>query len=207
MRNPNAWQRFRPIRSGLGILCGTAGQEGTLGYTALDAQNQPWILSAAHVLGGANATLPAVGLSVLQPVGPADVIALATAQLRDAALDIAGAALAPGVDFVNEMLGLGPLAAPIGAKVGMRVVKFGAITGMTEGEVLAVGADDLTIGLPVSFPAGCQLAEGGDSGALWVEVKTHAPVGLHYAASGFGPAKAFARPLGLILARFGLHAP
>jgi hypothetical protein len=209
VRNFNAWQRFRPLRSGLGILCGPNGQEGTLGFIALDAQGDPWLISAAHVLGGTNATLPTGGLSVFQPIGPAstEAVANATALSRDSSLDVAAAVLLAGVGFVNEALGVGPLAPPILAKTGMRVVKAGALSGITEGEVLDVAADDITIGLPKPFPPSCQLAEGGDSGALWIECSSRAPIGIHYASSGFGIPKAYARPLPLVLSHLGLWAP
>jgi hypothetical protein len=80
----------------------------------------------------------------------------------------------------------GSLSPPTDPVVGMRVLKSGVQTGITEAEIIEVDPTGrIQLDRPAPFPgsAGGSAAYGicdvGDSGAVWVERETLAPVALH----------------------------
>jgi hypothetical protein len=57
----------------------------------------------------------------------------------------------------------------------------------------------VTIKPLLDCPIDYQLSDAGDSGAVWVEISTRAPVAMHVAAQSGGGAMAFAIPLPTVL--------
>lgn len=105
-----------------------------------------------------------------------------------------------------EILGLGAPAAPTRPVVGMRVVKSGRTSGVTEGIVERINGSVVTIALHPTFPLAYDLSEVGDSGAVWVDESTLSPVALHTAGSTSGPSVAAAVDIVDVLFSLGLTA-
>lgn len=195
---------FRPLRPATLIYNPAAQEAGSIGCFATTDGLDAWIVSCHHVLIGGEA---AVAQAVFQPTDADGAAPVAdTGAARTAPdLDVAAVRVGPGVAVLNAIAGLGAVgAAPAEAAPGMRVVKVGATTGLTEGEISDVENDRLRIVPPPGFPRGYQLSAPGDSGALWLEAGTLKPVGLHYQGSAGGNVVAYARPLADVLAKLGL---
>jgi hypothetical protein len=86
----------------------------------------------------------------------------------------------------------------------MRVLKSGATTGVTEGEIWSVGPNEIQIRTPAGFAASYELSGYGDSGSLWVEANTLSPVGLHLGERPGAISTALAVPIAVILQKLGL---
>lgn len=187
---------YRPLRASTGIYNPLTHDSGTLGYFGRDELQQPWIVSCHHVLIGPGGHPQ----KIYQPDDqtPADWIAETDASRLDATLDIAAARVRPGLFVEFEIAGLGALHDPTPALIGMRVFKVGVRTGLTEGVVVSVAPDDVTIHLAPFQPAGYRLSDRGDSGSLWIAQSTFRPVGFHYAGNVAGAELAHARPLDLV---------
>lgn len=200
----NADLRYRPILAGTSIVNARVNESGTLGYVAADSLGAIWIVSAYHVL--CNATLAAYTTdeAIYQPaaIAPENRIALTNAARANSALDCAAALLDPGLFAFNYQLGIGLLTNPIEPVVGMRVVKAGAAGGITEGIVQSVSDDTLSIETDPAFPGEFILSEPGDSGALWLEQQSRAPMALHVGRPS--PLHASAVPLLAVLAALQL---
>jgi hypothetical protein len=195
---------FRPLRPATLIYNPAAQEAGSIGCFATTDGLDAWIVSCHHVLIGGEA---AVAQAVFQPTDADGAAPVAdTGAARTAPdLDVAAVRVGPGVGVLNAIAGLGAVGAePAEAAPGMRVVKVGATTGLTEGEISDVEDDRLRIVPPPGFPRGYQLSAPGDSGALWLEAGTLKPVGLHYQGSAGGNIVAYARPLADVLAKLGL---
>jgi hypothetical protein len=119
-------------------------------------------------------------------------------------LDCAAARLIDGQQFALEILNIGLLAAVKEPAEGMRVIKTGASTGVTEGKITRVDGDEVTIKPLADFPLEYQLSDTGDSGSVWVESATRSPVALHYSAQSGGGSVAFAIPLPTVLRELAL---
>lgn len=178
---------FRPLRGGIAIMNGNNGPSGTLGCIATSDGVDRWIVSAHHVLRGAG---PELGDDepIFQPAlgGAAVPIARTRRDQASLAFDIAAARVVAGVETVNEILGigvLGPVAEPV---EGMRVVKSGIATGITEGVVARVDGSQVRIEIPAGYPSKYDLSAVSDSGAVWLEQGTAAPVALHVAGNDTG---------------------
>jgi hypothetical protein len=103
------------------------------------------------------------------------------------------------------ILGIGQLAAPIAPTVGMRVIKSGAETGVTEGIIARVEGIEVTIASS-NFPVDYRLSGPSDSGAVWIDAQTHSPVAMHYAGDPQNSGRqAFGRSLIAILVTLRLH--
>jgi hypothetical protein len=61
----------------------------------------------------------------------------------------------------------------------MRVVKSGWKTGVSEGRVAVVAGTGMLSERLADCPSDYLFAAIGDSGAVWVDAGTHAPVALH----------------------------
>jgi hypothetical protein len=111
----------------------------------------------------------------------------------------------PGVAAVNELLGVGPInPAPVSPRVGMRVLKYGVATELTEGVVADIQGSDVIIAPAPGFPAEYQLSDIGDSGALWLEQGSLRAVALHKQGAAGGAEKAVGSVVNDVLARLGL---
>lgn len=199
--------RYRPLCGGIAVYNPRVDELGTLGvvWAGVGAQ---WVLSCYHVLCARHGGTPVDGDPVFQPIDDTpQSVARVNAMRSDAGLDCAAARLTPGIQAVeSEILGIGELAAPRPPVVGIRVMKSGAETGVTEGLISAVVGDRITIDVPPSFPGDYELTRGGDSGALWVTRDGRAPVALHVAGNDTGKERAFGISFLAVLATLGLNA-
>ncbi len=169
---------YRPLRGGIRIANPVVAQPGTLGFAATGDGRDCWIVSCRHVLCGAGAREP-----IYQPIDEPEALVAFTDPVRASAdLDCAAALVAEGVSAAAEILGIGPPGMPLAPAEGMRVVKSGAATGVTEGVVTEVRAGRVEIE-PVGLPEDYEISAVGDSGALWLVKKSLAPVVLHQGGS------------------------
>lgn len=179
MSNPDL--NFRPIISGTSILNARVNEPGTLGYIATDNAGDLWIVSAYHVLCDP-ALLPySADEPIYQPaaVAPEYRIATTSATHANPDLDCAAAQLIPGITGLNYQLAIGPTTQPAQPVAGMRVIKSGAVSGVTEGVILSVNDPDVLILTDPTYPTDYILSQPGDSGSLWLDQQTHAPIALH----------------------------
>jgi len=156
---------------------------GTLGFVAVDegAPAQRFIVSSYHVLVRLRREPGVQGEPIFQPShqGPDSEVAFVELSRADAGLDCAAARVADSIQTSPCILGLGRPGPPLLAQVGMRVVKSGLATGITEGVVTEVNGGLVRLEPPKGFPEDYELSDAADSGALWLELETRAPVALH----------------------------
>src|ERR1051325_5235513 len=198
--------KYRPLRGGIAVLNPIVNKTGTIGFIATSDDQDRWMISCYHVLGRIDFSLFAEGEPIYQPsedMLPA--VAAASVLRSNAALDCAAAKLEPGVDGVGHILGLCPLTGLSDPVVGMRVIKSGCVTGVTEGLITDVQGNEVVIGLLPGFAANFELSAEGDSGAAWVEASTGAIVALHKAGSSFGAHEARGTSIKPVLAALQLR--
>jgi hypothetical protein len=173
--------RYRPILCGTSIVNARIGEPGTLGYVAADSDGAFWIVSAYHVLCDATLGPYVADEPIYQPAAaaPENHIAVTRAIRAKATLDCAAALLDPGLAALSYQLGIGLSAAAIEPVAGMRIIKAGAVSGITEGIVQSIDGDTVLIVADPTFPDDYVLSEPGDSGSLWIEQQSRAPVALH----------------------------
>jgi hypothetical protein len=184
---------YGKLRGGLQIMSRDVGEPGTLGMIVF-ASGVPYLISARHVLAKGR---PGIGDAICQPARSDKDIAIV--ERVSERLDCASARLIDAAGFALEILHIGILTAPRDPVEGMRVIKAGASTGVTEGKVSRINGDEVTIKPLSDFPLEYQLSDTGDSGAVWVESESRAPVALHYSAQSGGASVAFAIPLPVVL--------
>jgi hypothetical protein len=201
---------FEVLRGGIGILNPATSTWGTLGIIATSDGTDRWLISAFHVLCNPQ-SLPTVG-SGDQPVfcvndnRQSRQIAAVTPARLDATLDCA-AAVVLGQTCLPEILGLGRLSPMAQPQSGMRVLKSGASTGVTEGRIVRV-TDRLVEIAPLSLPDHYEMCSEGDSGSVWVDANSYAPVALHTRGSNYGdPERGFGVPLSAVLTSLALRLP
>jgi hypothetical protein len=131
------------------------------------------------------------------------VIATLAATVTDPVLDCAAVALA--IPASEEILGIGKLAAANLPVVGTRVIKSGWKTGVSEGRIQAVAGIDVLIERLPGYPLEYLLAGPGDSGAVWVDANTLAPVALHKRETAVGPHLAVATDFAAVLTALQLQ--
>jgi hypothetical protein len=173
--------QYRPLRAGTSIMNGRMREPGTLGFIGHDAAGAAWIVSCYHVLCDTGLGLYVSDDAVFQPAAAAaeNRVAVTSRTKADAALDCAAAKIDPGIAVTNAMLGIGDLAGVNAAAVGMRVVKSGGESGITEGVVTAVSATQISVRVDPTFPLTYELSAPGDSGSAWLEQGTRKVVALH----------------------------
>ena len=197
---------YRPLIGGCVVINPLNDRPGTLGFVATDGTDR-WIVSCYHVLCR-SAGLPfADGEEIYQPLVTrgGGVVARTSRVRADPALDCAAARVELGVAAGPGIVGLPPLVQPAAEPiVGMRLLKSGAETGVTEGEIHSVNGTRVEIRAPAGWPQSYVVSEYGDSGALWVERETGAPVALHTSGSTTGVSRAFALKITAVLTRLGL---
>ena len=201
MRNHDG--AFRPLRGGTAVFNPHVGILGTLGLVATATGADRWIVSCYHVLGRANFGPFADKEPVMQGDFSTPVARLSVSR-ADPVLDCIAALVDPGIAAVGEILGLPPLRPPVAPLTGMRVLKAGRDTGITEGTIQSVTGTDVVVRLTGGFPPDYSPSGIGDSGSVWVERATGAPVALHQAGN---PAtrEAFGFDIGAVLTSLGLH--
>lgn len=189
----------RPLQAGVALYNPAVGRIGTLGLIVARGTDR-YILSAAHAL--VDASTPASSRDVFQPVNAAGLSAVATVANADvdSARDVALARIDPLVKSLLRVVGFGPVTASRPPKKGMEVLKVGAASGVTEGVVVEVKGTDVEVRARPDAPGGYNVCDAGDSGAVWIEIATRAPVALHLRGSQFGPETSFATAVHDLLA-------
>lgn len=193
-----------PLVSGSRIVNGRTGSPGTLGCIGVGAGDERFLVSCYHVLGRIR--------SAPEPLGDGEpiwrtaeleshMIATTNLQMMNARLDVAAAPLLPGVPVTADILTLGPIRGVAAAVEGMRVRKFGAETGLTQGVISYAGETLIEIEEDPDAAEEYLLSDRGDSGALWVSPDGDV-VAMHF--QGRDGNRAFARPMELVLGTLGL---
>lgn len=211
--NSNHLKTFIQLRGGIAIHNPMSdpmvpgGAYGTLGFVGTSNGADRWLVSCYHVLCRKNENFP-VGVSepIFHPVSQFQPAPIATVSADRASreLDCAAALVFNPSLLIGQILGIGQLMPPVAPMLGMRVLKSGAETGVTEGFIVKIAGDDVEIA-PFGFGTDYELSEGGDSGALWIDASTHAPVALHYRGSDRGtPERAYGKAIQSVLNRLGL---
>lgn len=204
----NTYSPYRPLLSGTAIYSGQVSELGTLGLIVRAVgTNQPRILTCWHVLTGDNIHDIDTGSAIYQgKLTQADIIASGSTAKGDKTLDAVSVEVIAGISVTARILNLGVSGPVKSPQVGMRLVKCGAGTGVTEGIVSAVNTPRFTISVDTGFPGKYELSQGGDSGAVWLEQGTLCPVGLHYGGETSGKQEARAVSLPTIFDVLGLEA-
>lgn len=175
---------FRPLQGGIEIINPANDRPGTLGAILEDSTDR-YALSCYHVLCRPAGAPFIDGEPILQSVtsrGGSPIGNVFSGNVS-AQLDCAAARITPGLSSAGRILGLGPLGPPLAASVGLRVLKSGYNTGVTEGVVVRVQGEHVEIGRPAGYPGAYELSDFGDSGALWVERDSGSPVAMHTGAT------------------------
>lgn len=194
-----------PLVSGSKIVNGRTGSPGTLGFIAVGPGDERFLVSCYHVLGrnrGASEP-PGDGEPIWLPGREltSEMIALTSLALMNSRFDVAAAPLLPGIPTAPEIRTLGPIRGVAPAVEGMRVLKFGAETGLTAGVISYAGETLIEIEADPDAEEEYLLCDHGDSGALWVSSAGDV-VAMHF--QGRDGNRAFARPVPLVLATLGL---
>jgi hypothetical protein len=198
---------FDTLLGGIVILNEKNDRPGTIGFLATADGLDRWIVSCYHVLCRTNADPFADGELILQGRSKAlsRPVARVSAARARADVDCAAALVNDGIAVSSRILGLPPLSAARSPAKGMRVMKSGATTGVTEGVVSRVSGDEVEIRAPDGAPKGYEVSGFGDSGALWIHADSSAPVAVHFGMRpGITPA-ALGRPIGLVLAALNVQ--
>lgn len=201
----NHCERFRPLRGGIVIVTQARQHYGTLGMIVTRNGIDRWGLTCVHVLGPVGGPVPGND-AVFQPDDSAAQhrIGLTDSACADALLDCAAFKIDSSVAIANEILGIGPLGRSRDPQIGDQVSKSGRSTGVTEGMVVNVSGDIVTIELRANFPNAYDVSEGGDSGAIWCDIFTRAPLALHTSGSSGGFSIARAVRLSAVFAALNL---
>ena len=206
MAIPNHSLRYRPVRPGITIVNPNVGKVGTLGFIGTADGQDRWLVSCYHVLGRIDFSPFNDGEPIYQPIDdPQNLIARLSTARADAQLDCAAAKLEAGIQSTNEVLEQSPLTGINEPIVGMRVLKSGCVTGVTEGIISQVNGDAVEIQTIPGFPSRYELSQEGDSGSLWVSSQDNRAVALHRAGNAFGKQISFAVRLSTILTRLNLE--
>ncbi|MEX1185892.1 MAG: hypothetical protein WEA80_04825 [Gemmatimonadaceae bacterium] len=194
-----------PLVSGSKIVNGRTGSPGTLGFVGVGPGNEHVLVSCYHVLGRTRGATepPSDGEPIWQPGSEltSEMIALTRLAMMNARFDVAAAPLLPGVPVAPEIRTLGPIRGVADAVEGMRVLKFGAETGLTAGVISYAGETLIEIAPDPDAAEEYVLTEHGDSGALWVSPGGEV-IAMHF--QGRDGNRAYARPLPFVLATLGL---
>ena len=211
MSNANHTLAFRPLLAGVGIYNPIVNEVGTLGLIATSDGADRWIVSCYHVLVRNAPSAGAVPLSagevIFQGSAHDGPVARTDPARADVALDCAAALIERGLAERQAILDVGILnPTPVAVSAGMRVIKAGAETGVTEGVISRVDVGQVLIAPPPGHPSAYSVAGRGDSGALWVTMDTHQAVALHLGVRTID-GMAVARPIGPVLANLRLNFP
>lgn len=182
-------RNFSPLLAGIAISSPEIKKYGTLGCLATNGLDQPYGITAAHVV---TAGIRDTGLPVHQAHYRNDprISDDSLPCLLCPPLDIIAFPISPGQIFLPEMYHLGNwngVSIPI---PGTRVRKVGVATGLTSaliGDVFEHEFDVLPL-LPRSTAV--RPFAAGDSGAAWITEDSRALVGIHYGAMVDGTGKA-----------------
>lgn len=192
--------RLNPLVGGVSVANARVSA-GTLGAIVWDREDcQVCILSNWHVLCGSRDC--EVGESILQPGKfdggrPSDKVAELKRWRLDKDADAALANLTGARGSSRDILEWEPIKGVETPKLGMKVIKSGRTTGLTEGIIDGVGLStrlNYGGGTVQSFrnqihivprppwpKEDYEVSKGGDSGSVWINEDTGMAVGLHFA--------------------------
>ncbi len=192
--------RVNPLVAGVSVANARVSA-GTLGAIVWDREDcQVCILSNWHVLCGS--TDCEVGESILQPGKfdggrSSDEVARLKRWRLDVDADAALANLTGARSDTRDVLEWEPIKGVEAPKLGMKVIKSGRTTGLTEGIIDGVGLstrlnygggtvqafkDQIHIVPRPPWPSiDYEVSKGGDSGSVWINEATGKAVGLHFA--------------------------
>ena len=151
------------------------------------------------------------GEPIFHPFGtnPQDAVAHLVAGRADKGLDCAAARVVPGHETRSWLLELGRPGPIVQPRVGMRVIKSGIKTGVTEGEIVAITGDVVEIRAPQGYPGSYDLSQRGDSGSIWcscdIQDGTLPMVALHTGGNVTGPEKAHGVLMEVVFRQLGLQ--
>jgi hypothetical protein len=189
---PNHNLPFRPIRGGISVWNPEVDEPGTLGCMLTSGGSDRWILSCYHVFGRLNGAPFPTGEPIYQPSDNIPQVAQNSVIHSSWPLDCSAARLNPGITSVPDILGLSLITGSEDPQLGMRVLKSGAETGITEGIVTEINGDTVEIGLPPQIDPQYELSAPGDSGSVWINRQTGKVVALHKGGASNGPHRAYA---------------
>ncbi len=200
----NHVSRFRPLRAGIRIVNPKSRTPGTLGFIGQSDDGRLWIVSCYHVLirpprWTGDPLAPGEAIHQPRPGQAGSIIARTVTDRKDSRLDCAAAPIENGIDVTGDILGVGPLSKAKIPERGMLVVKSGMATGVTKGEIQRVQGNSVRIKPRRGARAGSQLTKPGDSGALWLDEETLAPVAFHRRGNASGAEFALATPIHAVL--------
>jgi hypothetical protein len=194
-----------PLVSGSRIVNGRTGAPGTLGFIGIGPADDRFLVSCYHVLGRVRGSpeVPSDGEAIWQPGSDlaSEMVAVTSVQMMNARFDIAAAPLLPDVLVSADIQTLGPIRGLAAAEEGMRVLKFGAETGLTAGVISYAGETLIEVEEDPDAEEEYVLSEHGDSGALWVSPDGEV-IAMHF--QGRDGNRAYARPLPFVLSTLGL---
>lgn len=191
---------YRPLRGGIQVYNPLAGGVGTLGLVVTTDGDDRWIVSCCHVLCRKDLGAFTDSEPIYQPTDESEnLVARVCAQKANAQLDCAAAKVENGICAVNEVLGLRPVTGISSPRVGMRVLKSGCATGVTEGMICQIRDDSVDIQPVQGFPSRYDLCQEGDSGAIWICAETGCAVAMHRAGNAYGGRTATAVRMQVIL--------
>jgi hypothetical protein len=219
-----------PLQPGVSVGNMVRGTTGTLGLWVRDElTGASGIVSNWHVLCGSPQAVPGDAIGQPGPRYQRTERARIVATLErwaglDEGADAALALLAPNMGasaiLYEQSLAVSGVTAP---RHGMKVVKYGVTSGLTEGEIDGISGaykmnysdygdterwiDGLRIVVDPEAPRD-EISLAGDSGAIWVERETGKAVALHFAGEdGLGPTAeyALAQPIGRVLERLNVR--
>jgi hypothetical protein len=189
-------QAFNPLKGGISVSSEWLFGYGTLGVIVEDRQTKDkLILSNWHVLAGSE--YAARGLRVFQPAygdggTPASTVAALERHAFDQGIDAAVARLTGARGWSAEQIGIGMVTGSTAPRLGMRVVKSGRASQVTNGIIDGIEGD-----YPIRYggllhrihfvqrivpqPGFAEVSRAGDSGSWWLEQETRRAAALHFA--------------------------
>ncbi len=184
---------YRPLIGGIGIFNPAIRRIGTLGMIVHDpVSDKRWMISASHVLVPGPSDGDAASYEIFQPIDGMPPVAMQHPEMVDLNLDCAAALIEPTIQSEESIVEIPFLNSLAVAVEGVRVIKSGYATGVTEGIIRRVNGDQVEIESPPTYPVEYELSEQGDSGAIWLERSTCSPVAMHVRGNTTGVERAYA---------------
>lgn len=189
--------RVRPLRPGVSVWNPALPGMGTLGFFAR-REGATVLVTCRHVARAGVDGRP----DVLRQPGDGEIVADVVAS--DRTLDVAAASVRAGLVARNDALGIGPLRGIADPRVGLRVVKSGYETGVTEGVLECVDGSKVRV-RPRKGLSDYVLSSAGDSGAVWVTLRTREIVAVHTRGNTGGSEFSEAVSAPAVMAALGLE--
>ena len=174
-------ERFEPLVGGIAIRNPRFPTLGTLGCIVYDRlSSAPLGLSNYHVMVNQEGKQ---GDSITQPPTENESDIIGNVLRWNEQLDCALCTIRSIRKCSSAILGISHIPSSIKEPaIGMTLMKSGRTTGTTQGIIDGISLNEFTV-IPIpndpnGFP---EISAPGDSGSIWLDMKTGAGVGLHYA--------------------------